>query len=285
MITDVKKFVFGESTKYVFVLGDNSIIEMAVFSHNTQIHFCLSTQIGCPLGCIHCATTYSPIPYFRNILSDELIEIVNYALSLEKRSGERILSFSGHGEPMLNWKVVNNVKSNFQDFFNDFYITTIGYKAIFEQIIKQKNIDVTFYLSLHGPTDEIRELLLPNCSRYSKIVDISWFIQNYTALGGQVVVNYMLHNENSTIEILDKLVVLINNINSKVTIRFTDYTPIEYDTGIVALSQLQTKKVLQYIEERHLPTSIWDYRYSYIEGEEAKIACGQLRSGIVGKGD
>lgn len=280
-----KAYRVGDSTRYIFCLHDDSIVEMGVFVHNGLTHFCVSTQVGCPVGCLHCATTYSSVQYRRNLDAVELCSMIEYALSQESSYNERILSFSGHGEPLLNWDVVISVKSYFHNVFGRFYITTIGSRDAFQKIAKSKQTDIVYYLSLHGSTDEERAWLMPKAKQFCRVEELIDFAHKYSNQGGKVVLNYMLHKNNSHEACLDRLIQLLNGGNQNVSLRFTEFNRIEYNTDISGLSDVEIEKVISYIELRRTLDMKWCYRYSQLEGKDIGIACGQLRADILNEMD
>ena len=285
MIENVDKCTNGNSTRYIFYLSDGSIVEMAVFNHNGQIHLCVSTQVGCPVGCRHCATTYAFVPYQRNLKQEELSSMIEYALNQLKAKGELVLSFSGHGEPSLNWETVKAIKASFQHKFHRFYVTTIGKRDILRTVIESKETDFTYYLSLHGTTDAERSILIPNSSLFATVRELFQFIYSYSARGGKTVVNYMLHKGNCSAECLDRLIQLLYEANQNVTLRFTDYNSIEYNTGIIGLNREEKVQVMSYFASKIGAKTLWNYHYSHLEGNDIQIACDQLRAGMIAKGD
>lgn len=269
--------------RYVFCLNDDSIVETAAFKHKNQFHLCVSTQVGCPIGCIHCATTYSPVQYLRNLTIEELTFIIKYALEEMPSGIDKVLSFSGHGEPSLNWDAVTVVSKMFRNEFQHFYVTTIGRRGWLEKIIEQAETSFIFYLSLHGSIDCERSLLIPNSVQLSSVKDLFCFANKYSLLGGEVVLNYMLHTGNSSLESLNRLLYLLSDSNHHVTLRFTDYNPTGIENGIVGLDSEKIQEIINYISRQRSSSDKWNFHYSLLEGNSIQIACGQLRAGMLSK--
>ncbi|MGN6715271.1 radical SAM protein [Anaerocolumna jejuensis] len=275
------KFSKNGTNKYIFYLADNSIIEMASFIHKSQKHFCVSTQVGCPIGCKHCATTYSKVQFRRSITSEELISCIDYMLSQENDDMEKVLSFSGHGEPLLNLAVVKKVRENFIHDFKSFYLTTIGIREKLSEIKSSEDNKFTFYISMHGSSDLTRSMLIRNSEKYSTIAELFDFIRSYSTRGGKIVINYMLHKNNSSPSDISLLLKHLEGLNKNVRLRITDYNRINHDTDIVPLNEEERNKVLSYFDESNIGKQEWLYNYSKLEGAENEIACGQLRSSIL----
>ena len=205
--------------------------------------------------------------------------MISYVLAEIRTSGEKVLSFSGHGEPFLNWENVLSVKITFYQSFDRFYVTTIGDRKILRA--DDMKPDITFYLSLHGSTDAERSYLIKNATHFSTISELFAFAHSYSDRGGKIVLNYMLHRGNSSRPSLNRLIELMEQANHNVSLRFTDYNQINQQTGIIGLSKAETEQVLRYIEANRSPGSLWQYRYSHLEGNDTHIACGQLRARII----
>lgn len=275
----------GSAKKYIFVLLDDSIVEMAVFVHKEQIHFCVSTQVGCPVGCLHCATTYAPVQYRRNMNTKEICEMIEFAFRQERSGRQKVLSFSGHGEPLLNWKTVSEVMAALGDKFDRIYVTTIGRRSIFKQILEKGLTDVVFYLSLHGSTNEERSVLIPGREGVSTVEELFAFARTYSLRGGKIVLNYMLHSQNCGPDSMKRLLEMLKGCNQNVSIRFTDVNPIEEKTAVIPLSKEEKENAVSCFLTGRTQEEKWEYRYSTLEGNPIKIACGQLRASRIRETD
>ncbi|KFZ21888.1 ribosomal RNA large subunit methyltransferase N [Thermotoga neapolitana LA10] len=182
------------TTKFLWELEDGNTIESVMIFHPGRITACISTQVGCPVGCTFCATGMSG--FVRNLTTGE---IVSQILSMEKEEGKKIgnVVYMGMGEPLLNYE--NTIKSirilNHKKMGNigirRITISTVG---IPEKIIQlaDEGLDVKLALSLHAPTNFKRDQLVPLNRKYS-VEEILNAIKVYQMkTGKRVTIEYVL---------------------------------------------------------------------------------------------
>lgn len=173
-ITEVKiekKLVskIDDTTKYLFLLEDRNIIEGVVMKYKHGLTACISSQVGCLMGCSFCASTIGGL--VRNLRAGEMIDQI---LLMQKDLGERISNvvIMGSGEPLHNYKEV----INFLKIVNNENGLNIGNRHItlstcglVPEIKKLADllIPINLAISLHAPNDEIRQKLMPIAKKYS----------------------------------------------------------------------------------------------------------------------
>lgn len=267
--------------KIVFELYDKTLIEVAVFSHKDEIHFCIPTQVGCAMGCKHCATSYVEPSYIRQISYTEMVELVNTLIGdLSYTEKPWVLSFSGHGEPMQNWECVIRTMEHFRDTFDSFYVTSIGIRNTMDKIVNGKYFP-DIYFSIHGASDVERKKVIrfaanKECADLEKIIA---FCREYVRLGGRCVWNYMLYEDNIKEESLYNLIDICNGIDFKLEIRFTKYIDICQENGIENIDDEKFESVIEEIES-NVSNACVVLRISRLEGIESQIACGQMKASV-----
>jgi 23S rRNA (adenine2503-C2)-methyltransferase len=155
------------SSKAVIRLFDGEVIESVLIENKDGRHtVCVSSQVGCPLGCAFCATGKGG--FKRNLSAAEIIIQVLIFARLLKPDGGRVdnIVFMGMGEPFLNW---DNVKKSIE-IFNDPQGLNIGARSIsistcgllegIEALIKFP-LQVNLAISLHSASDDLRSRLMP----------------------------------------------------------------------------------------------------------------------------
>jgi 23S rRNA (adenine2503-C2)-methyltransferase len=160
------------SIKYLFELEDKNTIEtlyMHDIEQNLTYHstVCVSSQVGCSLGCAFCATGKQG--YVRDLTADEIVNQVSACNSHCISKGITPIDavvFAGMGEPLLNYE---NVKSSIYKIISDldicnFEIVTVGIIPFIYKLIedfKDNSVKIRLNLSLHASTNELRKKLIP----------------------------------------------------------------------------------------------------------------------------
>lgn len=157
------------TVKYLFSLDDGNCIETVVMRYHHGLSVCISSQVGCRMGCGFCASTIGGL--YRSLTSGEILNQVLYA---QKDIGERIsnIVMMGIGEPLDNYenviKFLHNV--NHPDGLN------IGYRHISLStcglvdkinILAKEHLPITLSISLHAPNNEIRNKIMPVNKKYN----------------------------------------------------------------------------------------------------------------------
>ncbi|WIV10804.1 23S rRNA (adenine(2503)-C(2))-methyltransferase RlmN [Proteiniborus sp. MB09-C3] len=158
-----------DTSKYLFVLDDGNIIESVMMKYKHGISVCLSTQVGCRMGCKFCASTKSGL--VRNLLPGEILE---QFYEIQKDQGISIsnIVLMGSGEPLDNY---DNVMK-FLKIIHDKDGQNLGYRhitistcGIVPRIydLAEEGIPINLSISLHSPFDEERKNIMPIANRYS----------------------------------------------------------------------------------------------------------------------
>lgn len=166
---NTKKQESSDGTKkYLFDILDGNAIETVLMSYHHGYSLCVSSQVGCKMGCKFCAST--GIQFARNLTSGEIVEQI---LAVEQDNNIRIsnIVFMGIGEPLDNYdNVVNAIRIiNNQKGINigarHISISTSGLVPKIYQLAEE-NIQCTLSISLHATTNEQRSSMMPVNNRY-----------------------------------------------------------------------------------------------------------------------
>ena len=166
----IKKQVASDGTiKYLFDVLDGNAIETVLMQYHHGYSLCVSSQIGCKMGCKFCAST--GIAFIRSLTSGEIVEQL---LAAQKDENVKIsnLVFMGIGEPLDNYEnVVNVVKiiNNPKGINIGARHISISTSGLVPNIYKlaEENIQCTLSISLHATTDEIRSSMMPVNNKYN----------------------------------------------------------------------------------------------------------------------
>ena len=155
--------------KYLFRLQDGNVIESVLMKYKHGNSVCVSSQVGCRMGCRFCASTLGGLT--RNLQTGEILDQV---YQIQKYSGERVsnLVLMGTGEPMDNY---DNVVKFYRLLTDENGLNmsgrnvTVSTCGIVPGILKlaEENLTLTLALSLHATTDEKRRELMPIANTYS----------------------------------------------------------------------------------------------------------------------
>lgn len=154
--------------KYLFLLEDGHIIESVLMRYDYGNSVCVSTQVGCRMGCQFCASTLEGM--VRNLTAGEILDQI---LMIQKDIGERIshVVLMGSGEPLDNYEEVLRFlqcihhPAGLNLSLRNITLSTCG---LVPQILDlaEKKLPITLSVSLHAPNDTLRNELIPMNRRY-----------------------------------------------------------------------------------------------------------------------
>lgn len=155
--------------KYLFKLSDNNIIESVLMSYPHGKSVCISTQVGCRMGCEFCASTKGG--RIRDLTSSEML---NQIYLIEKDIGEDIdnIVLMGSGEPLDNYdnvvnflKIIHDSKGHNTSYRN-ISLSTCGITPEIYRLADE-NLPITLSISLHSPFDKERSEMMPVAKKYN----------------------------------------------------------------------------------------------------------------------
>lgn len=205
-----KKFAssLDETVKYLIELSDGNIVETVLMSYEHGYSICISTQVGCRMGCRFCASTMDGL--IRNLTPSE---IEGQVRAVSDDSGKRISSIvvMGIGEPMDNYdnlvaalRALNN-PDGMGIGIRHITVSTCGLPEGIKRLTEE-NLPVTLALSLHAPTDAIRKTIMP-AAKMATIEELLELTDNYAKkTGRRVTFEYaLIRGVNDSMECARKL--------------------------------------------------------------------------------
>ncbi len=162
----------GETRKTLFRLPDSQPIETVLMRYSKRQTLCISTQAGCAMGCVFCAT--GQMGFKRNLTSGEIVEQVLFYARMLHTEDEEVTNVvvMGMGEPFHNYHATMAAidRLNHPDGFNlgarRFTISTVGLVPMIRKFTAEQR-QVNLAVSLHASDDELRSSLLPVSRKYS----------------------------------------------------------------------------------------------------------------------
>lgn len=269
----IKKQEDTDVKKYLFELTDGNRIESVLMYHNYGISLCVSSQVGCNMGCRFCES--GRLKKVRNL---EPYEIVEQLLLIEKDLNIRIthVVVMGIGEPFDNYDNVMDfiriITSNKGIDLGSRHIT-VSTCGVVPGIIKFMNDfnQVNLAISLHAPNDEIRNKIMPISKAYKldELMDTVKLYINKT--NRRVTFEYiMLDGINDTLACAKELANLLKGINCYVNlIPYNETENIEFKRS----KKMQILAFYDILKKNNIAVTI---RREF--GGNVDAACGQLRA-------
>lgn len=274
----IKKQENELTSKYLFLLLDGNYIEAVLMRHDYGISVCVSSQVGCNMGCKFCESGR-----LKKVRDLEAYEIVEQIILIQNDIKERIDSvvIMGIGEPFDNY---DNIMKFIRIINNPFGINigarhiTVSTSGLVPKIKKFMNEDlqVNLAISLHAPSDEIRNRIMPVNKAYSISELIDTLKEYIKKTNRRVTIEYvMLNSVNDSYEDAISLANLLRGMNVYVNlIPYNETSHIEFKKS----SKDVIMKFYDTLKKNGINVTI---RREFGSGIDA--ACGQLRAKEVEK--
>ncbi|MED4202632.1 23S rRNA (adenine(2503)-C(2))-methyltransferase RlmN [Neobacillus mesonae] len=262
--------------KFLFELHDGYSIETVLMRHEYGNSVCVTTQVGCRIGCSFCASTLGGLK--RHLEAGEIVaQVVKVQKALDE-SDERVSSvvIMGIGEPFDNYdnmmaflKIVNHDKSLNIGARH----ITVSTSGIIPKIYKfaDENMQINFAISLHAPNTELRTRLMPINKAY-KLDDLMKAVRYYIdKTGRRISFEYGLFGGvNDSTEHAEELADLVKGLKCHVNLIPVNYVP-ERD-------YVRTPKEKIFAFEKTLKNRGINVTIRREQGHDIDAACGQLRA-------
>ena len=264
----------GNTQKTLFRLMDGNYIETVLMNYRSRHTLCVSSQVGCALGCVFCAT--GQMGFRRDLSSGEIVEQVLYFARLLNSSDQRVTNIvlMGMGEPFLNYDETMNAiyRLNNENGFNfgarRFTISTVGIVPGIDRFTGE-NSQINLAVSLHAANDELRSSMLPINKKYP-IADLLQACRRYVEkTRRRITFEYaLIDGVNDEVEHARQLANLLKGLLCHVNLIPLNPTN-KYSYKGSSISQVEAFKNI--LDEYHIPCSIRLRR-----GIDIQAGCGQL---------
>lgn len=258
--------------KYVFSLFDGNVIEAVFMRYHHGNSVCISSQVGCRMGCTFCASTLEGC--VRNLTAAEMLSEI---YRIEKDTGERVsnIVIMGSGEPFDNYsEVVRFIRMiSDEDGANisarNITLSTCG---LVPGILKfaEEHLPVTLALSLHAPYQELREQMMPVAKKYKLPEVLAACSEYFKKTGRRISFEYsVVRGVNDTPQHAKDLAELIRNIHGHVNL--IPVNPVE-ETGYESPDRSSVERFRDILTDSGINATIRREM-----GRDISSACGQLR--------
>jgi 23S rRNA (adenine2503-C2)-methyltransferase len=265
---------FDGTRKYSYYLFDKNIIESVYIKNTSGINkrtLCISSQIGCAMGCIFCST--SKINFFRNLkVSEIILQIYIIQNNAWKKKSDEIV-FMGSGEPLHNYRnILQSIKilTNEKGIFFSEKKITVSTCGILKNIIKvSKNSNINISISVNFSNNEKRQKNMPISKKWNLIYLLKLCEKFVNIRKNKLTLTYMfLKNINDSKKHTQKFLEITKNINCSVNL-------LNFNEHFFSLfKKISSKKVSKFsylINEFQKKSFI-----RKTKGKDINAACGML---------
>lgn len=267
--------------KYLFRLDDQNLVEGVLMRYHYGNTLCLSTQVGCGMGCAFCASTLGGL--VRNLRPGEMLgQVAAAERDLPSGSGQRSVTnlvLMGSGEPLDNYdhvlRFLQAVTSpdGMHISPRNISLSTCGIVPMMERFMREAP-HVTLSVSLHAHSDEQRTAIMPINRRYP-IADVLNAAKRYAeTTGRRVIFEYVLirgHNadKSDALALAKRLRGILCHVN------LIPLNPVP-ERGLSGATRAEAEQFCGWLQEAHISATVRREMGTDIEG-----ACGQLRRRVI----
>ncbi|CUU34805.1 MAG: 23S rRNA (adenine(2503)-C(2))-methyltransferase RlmN [Armatimonadetes bacterium] len=263
--------------KCLLKLADENEVECVLLPYEDRVSVCLSTQVGCAMGCRFCATAQGG--YTRNLTAGE---IVDQLLHLQRLSSERIthVVLMGMGEPLLNLEAVVEAIHLIHDevgiSMRRITLSTVGIVPKIYALAEHR-LPITLAISLHAPDDETRSRIMPVNRKWGVDALIQAARDYFETTGRRITFEYLLlEGVNDTPAHAHQLAAKLKGIPCLVNLIPFNYVPTPENFRRPSAERVRAFREI-------LERSGIEVTQRKERGHDIDAACGQLRGKHRGK--
>lgn len=271
-VVNVQTSKIDQTKKMLFKLHDGNLIESVLMKYHHGNSVCISSQVGCKMGCRFCASTLDGC--VRNLMPSEMLDQI---YKIQKITGERVdnVVVMGSGEPfdnfdnLLRFMQLLNAKEGLNISARNLTVSTCGIVPKIRELADLKP-QITLAISLHAPNDELRKTMMPIANKYSieEIMDACKYYIDKTKR--RVSFEYSLvKGVNDTYECAKELIELLKGM--KCHVNLIPVNPIK------ERDYRQSEKKAIYEFKNKLEKNGINVTIRREMGRDIDGACGQLR--------
>ena len=275
---DVRISAVDGTRKYLFELSDGNVIESVLMRYKHGNSVCISSQVGCRMGCRFCASTLDGLE--RNLKPSEMLEQI---YRIQRDTGERVSNVvvMGSGEPMDNYdNLIRFIhlltdENGLNISQRNVTVSTCGIVPRIRQFAEE-GLQVTLALSLHAPNDEVRKTLMPVAKSYALRDVLDACDYYFEKTGRRLTFEYSLvKGVNDNLEEARALAELIKDQHGHVNL--IPVNPIK-ERDYKQSDRKAIEDFKNYLERRGINVTVRREMGRDIDG-----ACGQLRKSYIEK--
>ncbi|MDT8901505.1 23S rRNA (adenine(2503)-C(2))-methyltransferase RlmN [Anaeroselena agilis] len=269
----------GATSKFLLALADSLAVETVLMRHDYGNSVCVSTQVGCAMGCAFCASTLRGVE--RDLTAGEILAQVLYAQERLAGSGQKVNSvvIMGSGEPLANYdNVVKFIRLCHEPYclglsYRSVTLSTAGVVPGIDSLAAE-GLPVTLAISLHAPDDGLRTRLMP-VNRTWPLAEVLAAGDRYAAATGRrVTYEYaLIAGVNDDDEQAAALAALLKGRLANVNLIPVNPVP---ERGLLRPDAGRVRRFLAVLEARKVNATVRREM-----GGDIRAACGQLRHAVL----
>ena len=273
-VTIVEKQVSAgkDTAKYLFSLPDGNVIESVWMKYHHGNSVCISSQVGCRMGCTFCASTLTGLT--RNLTAGEMLSQI---YEIQRETGERVSNIivMGMGEPLDNYdnllRFIHLVtdEKGLHISQRSITVSTCGLVGQIRNLMKE-HLDITLAVSLHAPNDVIRRQTMPIAKKYSMEEIFAVCREYFNETGRRITFEYsMIRGVNDREEHANELAARCRGMNCHI--------------NLIPLNEVKERECLRSTDAdiRRFKAILEKHQINATVrremGSDIDAACGQLR--------
>ena len=268
----------GLTTKFLLVFADGAAVEVVIMRHDYGNNVCISSQVGCQMGCKFCASTLKGLE--RNLTAAEMLGEIFFAEEFLRGEGGKLDSIvvMGTGEPLMNYDaLIKMLRLLHEDYclgmsYRKVTISTCGVVPAIKKLRDEK-IPVTLSISLHAPDDKLRSALMPINSAFGLNGLLKAGDDYAQATGRRVTYEYILiGGVNDTEEHARRLAKILSGQLANVNL--IPFNPVN-ERSFAPPTNAAVKKFFHFLNTHGVGATVRKEM-----GADVNAACGQLRARV-----
>lgn len=266
----------GLTTKFLLGLADGAAVEVVLMRHDYGNSVCISSQVGCQMGCKFCASTLKGLE--RNLTAAEMLGEIFFVNEFLGKPVDSVV-IMGTGEPLMNYDaLIKMLRLLHEDYclgmsYRKITISTCGIVPAIKKLRDEK-IPVTLSISLHAPDDKLRSALMPINSAFGLKTLLEAGDDYAQSTGRRVTYEYiLLGGVNDTEEHARRLTKILSGQLANVNL--IPFNPVN-ERSFSPPTNTAVKKFFHFLNTHGIGATIRKEM-----GADVDAACGQLRAKVI----
>jgi 23S rRNA (adenine2503-C2)-methyltransferase len=269
----------GQTSKLLLKLADGLTVETVLMRHNYGNSVCVSTQVGCGMGCVFCASTLQGVA--RNLTAGEILAQVLFVSELlgTENAGVNSIVIMGSGEPLANYdNVLRFIRLCHESYclnlgYRSFTLSTAGLVPGMDKLAAE-GLPITLAVSLHAPNNALRSQIMPINEKYPLAEVLAAADRYADRTGRRVTYEYTLiaglnDSDNHARELAALLRGRLANLN------LIPVNPVA-ERGLLRPDPARVNRFLEVVKAGHINATVRREM-----GSDIRAACGQLRQAVL----